>query len=691
MEDVDYLTSDFDPSSVTVPRLRSILVEHNVNYPASAKKGQLVEIFNQQVAPKIAKLRKSRARTEPSTQGISNAPGLTNQLEDDDIDNVAETVEETPRRSSRRVTSRGLEDVSNRALPQKRASTARSGRASTGSRATTAETDRTETQSRRKSRRSLATPSIKEEDSDAALPGMEEEDEREESYFSKDNPFQSGSSPMIVPEERSKKDNRRKTFGLSHVETRKKSPSRRKTDIMPNRRISNGVATPASANAKELWLRPREEQDMDDLSSVGEEFTPEEQEELEQEEAELGQLDVLRTREKHATRKTNSALKTAPWAILVAMLGGVAAVWRQEKLEVGFCGVGRPSTSLAGVEVPEWGHDVLPKCEPCPQHAYCYANLEVTCEQDFVLQSHPLSLGGLVPLPPRCEPDGEKVRKVKAVADRAVSELRGRNAKWECGELKDEQGRKVSKVELAEKELKKQVSSRRKKGMSNNEFEELWQSAIGEILGRDEITTGVDGHLGGRTLRSHSLAGITLACAARRSIRLALARHLWKIVGLIALLSSAVYGRWSITTSRNEEESARRLASFALDRLATQAALHLQDSARTPEAWVSMGQLRDDVLRNEFSSRRRQRLWEKVQLKVEGNSNVRARVTETRSGEISRVWEWIGAVNALEDWTSGDRRESARLESSIVGSSPFGGDEGAVEPLRRWQESRPVY
>ena len=40
----DYLEEGFDPRSVTVPRLRSILVTHNVEYPATAKKAQLVEL-----------------------------------------------------------------------------------------------------------------------------------------------------------------------------------------------------------------------------------------------------------------------------------------------------------------------------------------------------------------------------------------------------------------------------------------------------------------------------------------------------------------------------------------------------------------------------------------------------------------------------------------------------------------------
>jgi hypothetical protein len=148
---------------------------------------------------------------------------------------------------------------------------------------------------------------------------------------------------------------------------------------------------------------------------------------------------------------------------------------------------------------------------------------------------------------------------------------------------------------------------------------------------------------------------------------------------------------------------AKKLASFALDRLATQAALHAHDPNAFPEGFISMGHLRDDVLRDEFSASRRTKLWEKVQGKVEGNLNVRPMVREGRHGDISRVWEWIGAVGAIEDGSVGrsgssDRRQSGRY--SNYGSSPMTElstvpapvkSEGDEMVERKWAESRPIY
>jgi hypothetical protein len=41
--------------------------------------------------------------------------------------------------------------------------------------------------------------------------------------------------------------------------------------------------------------------------------------------------------------------------------------------------------------------------------------------------------------------------------------------------------------------LKKEVSKKRRKGMSEAEFEELWGGAIGEIKARDEVVSVADG------------------------------------------------------------------------------------------------------------------------------------------------------------------------------------------------------
>ena len=135
---------------------------------------------------------------------------------------------------------------------------------------------------------------------------------------------------------------------------------------------------------------------------------------------------------------------------------------------------------------------------------------------------------------------------------------------------------------------------------------------------------------------------------------------------------------------------------MTLDRLATQAALHTRGDAA--ESWISVGQLRDDVLRDEFSDKRRISIWQRVSAVIERNANVRTSVREGRQGDVSRVWEWIGSVGSLEEPWSGGRGSTAGKRVSFGEASDAGTPDKAPTPLggemverRKWDEGRPVY
>jgi hypothetical protein len=136
------------------------------------------------------------------------------------------------------------------------------------------------------------------------------------------------------------------------------------------------------------------------------------------------------------------------------------------------------------------------------------------------------------------------------------------------------------------------------------------------------------------------------------------------------------------------ETRAKQLAGDVFDRLANHAALSMQEPGAYPDKGVSMTQLRDDVLRTEFSTSRRQKLWERVQKKVEFNSNVRAAVRTTANGDVGRIWEWTGPVNLLEDGRSSGKRESGRFSYGMGSSSP---PTAGQEMTQKWDEGRPIY
>lgn len=272
---------------------------------------------------------------------------------------------------------------------------------------------------------------------------------------------------------------------------RKSSLNRRKTEQLAMERpakIEDGVNVPTLDHFDMAVTHTGHVYESDDGIEAGEEFAPDETEDLIH--AQLTQT-TGRSAKRRKTNSASSVLKTAPIAILSVLFAAYALLYRREKIAIGYCNLPRssdsPATSLTGIEFPELLSFLEPRCEPCPPHAQCFSSFVLRCDPDFVLQPHPLSLGGLVPLPPTCEPDGEKVRKVKAVADRAVEELREIRASYECGTTLMEGQQAASSPEVDEVVLKDKVSRKRRRGMSDAEFDDLWTGAIGEILQREEV------------------------------------------------------------------------------------------------------------------------------------------------------------------------------------------------------------
>ncbi|KAG9585689.1 hypothetical protein KCU77_g9848, partial [Aureobasidium melanogenum] len=623
-----YLQPDFDPSSLTVPRLRSILVAHNVAYPSSAKKSDLIAIFNSNVAPQARKLLNVQSRTVRSARGIVDVPSSQSSTNDDEDDeDIADdniTVSATPaRRTTRRTVMRpAAEDI---VAPTPR-STRRSFASTSARRASSKHaTVEPEPTPRRVVRSSFP----------SEPPQPIYRDQGADSPFSKDNPFQSGSSPPSAYRHRSKSgDRRRTTIGPSADRERRKSrDARRRTDGFY--RQEEDLTAVSRTPIARVKVEPEYEEEYDQMVA-GEEFTPEEQNELikAQEENPSSALSRVPRKQKPRSGAAKAGFTTVFFTILVA----VAAVWRQEKIKVGFCGIGQPSETFAGADIPEWASFLKPECEPCPMHAECRENLHIVCDDGFVPVSHPLALGGLVPIPPTCEPDSEKLRKITALTSHAVETvLREANAKYECGETRTPY--------VTEPQLKATIAA---KGKNMKDILDLIDQAIDDVPKRDEVKTKVDPQTSVRSFRSTSLAAVSFRCALKRSVRLTIRQHLRELVGILALAITAAYGQRTISRRRSTSTQAKHLAGVALDKLATQASLHAQDPVGYPEPLISMVALRDDVLRDEFRAQERNRIWTAVQKLVEGNANVRTMVREGRTGDVSRMWEWIGAVYRIE-------------------------------------------
>lgn len=77
----EYLHPDFDPATLTVPQLLGVFGYHNVQYPSPYTKSKLVQLFNDEIKPRSAKLKKEKIKRELSqasddgiTDGVTGRP-----------------------------------------------------------------------------------------------------------------------------------------------------------------------------------------------------------------------------------------------------------------------------------------------------------------------------------------------------------------------------------------------------------------------------------------------------------------------------------------------------------------------------------------------------------------------------------------------------------------------------------------
>ena len=123
---------------------------------------------------------------------------------------------------------------------------------------------------------------------------------------------------------------------------------------------------------------------------------------------------------------------------------------------------------------------IRPACTPCPPHAQCLSNLGMRCNEDFIYKPHPFRLNGLLPLPGECIPDTEKQRRIAIVAERALKVLRQKAARVEC---QDE-----TPVGMMEREIKAELLKYKSGTLTDEEFDVLFEAAIGELEKSDEVT-----------------------------------------------------------------------------------------------------------------------------------------------------------------------------------------------------------
>lgn len=369
------------------------------------------------------------------------------------------------------------------------------------------------------------------------------------------------------------------------------------------------------------------------------------------------------------------------WLVLVALTMSWWVWYAAESRAVGYCDVGRHSNALlderarahaaaqqAVLQDDEHANGTLgipsfmrPTCVPCPPHSQCQRGMLVGCESnDYVLQpsvlSHlPLinSMASLSMTAPVCRPDEQKLVLASDLADAIEHRLRIWKGNVQCKrENARYGGSKDSKEEtsdlaysLPKDQLHEQLKEEATRGSALSKhppeyFEELWDMAVDDLRKTDRIQEGYRGQA--IMYAKRGAVGVGIDCQVRL-----LAESVWQRIRLwlgmgASLLLAATWLRHRLRSGRIQQGQTKELVASALTRL-EQAKRHASQ-AKTEDGFLSISQLRDDILRHESSDASKKKMWLAVSKVVEANANVRTRQAKVK-GEWSRVWEWVGALN----------------------------------------------
>ncbi|KAK7204178.1 Man1-Src1p-C-terminal domain-containing protein [Myxozyma melibiosi] len=452
MDDLKYLQPGFNPANLRVVDLRRVLLFHEVPFPSAARKATLVDIFRTYISPRAGELLASLS------VGGGDVPAIVDA-------NITSAQVTQPRKISSTTTPRKRQQSPVEAVP-------------------------------------------KHEDLDNTEAGRLKAEE-EGSPFSAQNPFQSPRVETKTPSRARKSSQivkaRSPKTHSSPMSSTGYEPSKESLATSPANFSSDMFALDSMQ-----YPEPSEEDfaaSYEDVSVAGsdsveddEEYYEEsvdEDEESVDEDEEADEEDDEEVDEEEEEEFDVSLLDGSrdappfqfPFAIfgvwIIFLLTSVSIWWwKSERLRTGYCEIEGQGVQLGG----DYDSTNLLSyfeldCLPCPEHAKCYSDLRVECEPDYIFVRSPLSLGGFLPIAPKCVPDSGKLEKARQLLDVELLLLRKRLAEVECsGVAKDKNDATIS-VE----ELKSTLSAMKSSKIPNGVFEELWNISYKDLTLQDEV------------------------------------------------------------------------------------------------------------------------------------------------------------------------------------------------------------
>jgi hypothetical protein len=485
-----------------VPELRRIFVFHSVSFPSSAKKSDLIEIFNREIATRAAQLKAEFVNIAPEGKDIVKMPAAV------PVQRGAKQTSSSSASPNKPVEADGETTVS---VKSKKARSRAAKPATASSSVTTAEPEDIEfSEYIHEEKITIETSVVVIADSDDEVNTPEAdrkkrplEDETAEPLRKKQelegdvekelvqtDSTSSVAASITPPQQEPPKTPAKQqadpasfhTPATSYKEEKSRSSSTRKQQPSSvgagaGRRIKvrEPSASPVAAIKKESGLanspdspfkakdEPKEERKLavsdseeaeTELSSAENESDGETKREnaVEEEQEEPKAASVI-----------GQVLEGLLLILVVISLAFTARWFAAEQFKAGYCGVTEAPRSIQQwyYNPPQVWQDyvakdyivgraqqfideIRPQCVECPEHAVCSDGFHSECEPGYVKVESILSVGGYLPVPPYCKLDTSREDRYNKLKKKALEILRERNGRVICGTDID------SKVEASE-------------------------------------------------------------------------------------------------------------------------------------------------------------------------------------------------------------------------------------------------
>ena len=217
---------------------------------------------------------------------------------------------------------------------------------------------------------------------------------------------------------------------------------------------------------------------------------------------------------KKPTNNSRSRFCSFIYVFLIVLAGLASAAmtwWRTEKINVGYCGTGKPHWAGEGLMAG-------PRCETCPLHATCTYQFEAQCDKDYQLERAWLSFGGWFPLPPRCRATSGKARQISDIAERLAQAVRERQSWWWEPRVE------VPVVAVKEEALRDYPLA------GDDVHDDIWPAALQEVVHRGDVEICSGQLSSNATLVSTSR---TLVCRAHSLMTV---KVIWAVLAIFLVL-----------------------------------------------------------------------------------------------------------------------------------------------------------